>query len=131
MDQWKKERLPTWDQSPERAWLSEFLGGVFPDVGGKVSADFHLALAMCRAEPKLAQVALQFLAQELREARAPEDGMQFLRFALGVLFISYCRFAQKEGRLGDSGIPPELELAVRSYPEILACANALVPSKRA
>jgi len=127
VNQSKDERLPLWGETPERAWLHEFLQGAFPDAGGRVSVDFHFAMGMCRTEPKLAQVALQFLAQDVRAAKAPPDGLAFLRFATGVLYTVYCGLAQFEGRVGENDTPPELDDAIRLYPEIVACAEELGP----
>jgi hypothetical protein len=123
------EKLPTLGDTPEHAWMLEFLERCFPESGGRANADLHMALAMCKAEPKYAQVAMQWLAQEIRSRRRDESGAVFLRFALGVLFTAYAGVAHAEGRCGLSGLPPELETPVRLNPEIVACANELGPLK--
>jgi hypothetical protein len=119
--------VPTLGDTPEHAWMLEFLDRCFPESGGHLNADLQLAMAMCKAEPKCAQAAMQSLAQEVRSRRHDEPEVVFLRFALGVLFTVYVGLAHAEGRCGASGLPPELELPVRWNPEIVSCANELGP----
>lgn len=124
------ERHPAFGDSAEHAWVVEFLDRCFPESGGRVNADLQMAGAMCRAEPKSAQAAMQLLAQDLRlrDDLGPEQ-REFLRFALGVLFTCYAGVAAAEGRCRPGALPPELEGHVRWNPEIIECANALGPLK--
>jgi hypothetical protein len=119
--------VPTLGDSSEHAWMLEFLDRCFPESEGRVNADISLAMAMCKAEPKCAQVAMQSLAQDIKWGRLNEADSVFARFALGVLFAAYVGLAYAEGRCSEGGIPAELELPVRLHPEILACANELGP----
>jgi len=112
----------------EHAWMLEFLDRCFPESGNRVNADLHMAMAMCKAEPKCAQVAMQMLAQDIR-GRQPDESLAFLRFALGVLFTAYTSLAYAERRCSLDELPRELEIPVQLNPEILACANELGPLK--
>jgi hypothetical protein len=123
------EKVPTLGDTPEHVWMLEFFDRCFPESGGRVNADLQLAMAMCKAEPKCAQVAMQWLAQEIRSGLHGEPETVFLRFALGVLYTAYVGLAQAEGRCSATGLPAELELPVRWNPEIIACANELGPIK--
>ena len=106
--------------TPEHAWILEYLDRCFPEVGGRVNADVSLAMAMCKAEPKYAQVAMQWLAQEIKSGHHDETRVAFLRFALGVLYTAYTSLADAEGRSTVDDVPLELQSVVRQYPEIIA-----------
>lgn len=123
------KKLPTLGDTPEHAWMLEFLDRCFPESGGRVNADLQLAMAMCKAEPKCAQVAMQSFAHDIRSRLRDEPETVFFRFALGVLFTAYVGLAYAEDRCNAGGLPPELELPVRWNPEIIACANELGPIK--
>ena len=90
-------------------------------------ADFQLAMAKCKAEPKCAQITMQSLAQDITSGRGDGPAEGFRRFALGVLFTAYTGLAYAEGRCGESNVPAELEPLVRWNPEIIAYANELGP----
>ena len=120
-------KQPTVGDTPEHTWMVEFLDRCFPESGGRTNADLQLSMAMCKAEPKCAQVAMQWLAQDIRSRRASGPEADFSRFALGVLFMSYVAVAIAEGRCGESEIPAELKTPIKWNPEIMACANALGP----
>lgn len=107
--------------------MLEFLDRCFPESSGRVNADLQLAMAMCKAEPKCAQVAMQSLAQDIRSIPQDEPETIFLRFALGVLFTAYVSLAYAEDRCSVTGLPPELEIPVLWNPEIIACANEIGP----
>lgn len=81
-----------------------------------------MVIAMCKAEPKNAQFAMQSLAQRIRSGLRGE-ALAFVRFALGVLFRIYTAVAYAEGRCGEGDLPAELELPVRWNPEIIECAE--------
>ena len=117
----------TFGETAEHAWMLEFLDRCFPESGDRVSADLNLASAMCKAEPKAAQVTMQFLAQDIRAEKPDPAGVAFFRFALGVLFMAYAALANHEGRCGPDKIPPELKTVIEHYPEIIECANSLGP----
>ena len=119
------QRQPAWGESPEHAWTAEFLERCFPESAGRVNADMNLAMAMCKAEPKHAQVAMQLLAQEIRARSAEDTGIPFLRFALGALFLSYVGLAYAEGRCPEGEVPQELHVPMQGNPEILECANGI------
>jgi hypothetical protein len=118
-------KAPALGDTQEHAWLQEFIDRCFPESGGRVSADLQLAMAMCKAEPKCAQHAMQQLAQDLRSHSAGDAATPFLRFALGVLFTAYTGLALAEGRCKAGSLPAELEMIVNWNPEIIACANEL------
>ncbi len=118
-------KAPTLGDTQEHAWLQEFIDRCFPESGGHVNADLQLAMAMCKAEPKCAQYAMQQLAQDVRSHPAGEAGTLFLRFALGVLFTAYTGLALAEGRCNADSLPAELGMIVNWNPEIIACANEL------
>ena len=121
------DNIGTLEETPEHAWMLEFIDRCFPESDGRVNADINLAMAMCKAEPKCAQVAMQLLAQEIRSGVVDPPGTAFLRFALGVLFNAYMGLAVAEGRYSGNSLPPELEMPVRCNPEIIACANEMGP----
>ena len=109
----------------EHAWMLWFLERCFPESGDHVNADMSMAMAMCKAEPKLAQVGMQWLAQEIRFGKHDQERLIFLRFSLGVLFLAYAGLADAEGRCAPDQVPPELELLLKDNPEIIACANEI------
>ena len=121
----------TYGETQEYAWLTECLERRFPEVGDRITADLNTIGAMCRAEPKPAQVGIQTLAGHVRnlsDAQTPDEHsrLEFLRFALGAIFTVYTGIAVAEGWVEDVGmVPPELQVAVKLYPEIIECANAL------
>lgn len=124
----------TLGETPEHSWLLELLNRAFPETGRKVSADLQLIVAMCKAEPKAAQIGMQFLAEDVRRLRneentpASREKLSFVSFALGALFTAYSGLALAEGRIAESDkYPPELDWTVRTYPEVLECAEALPP----
>lgn len=124
--------LPTVGDTAEHVWLMECLDRGFPEVGDRISADINTIGAMCRAEPKAAQVAMQRLACDIRRLRGARDAddeptLEFFTFALGVIYTVYGGIAVVEGWMKEAGVPPELEMAVQIYPEILECAEALGP----
>ena len=129
-----EEYTGTIGETPEHAWLVELLNRAFPETGRRVSADFQLIMTMCKAEPKAAQYGMQFLAQEVRKLRnknkdpASHEKLSFTSFALGALFTAYSGLAVAAGIITESDLyPPELEMIVRTYPEVLECAEALPP----
>ena len=125
--------LTTYGETQENAWLLECLDRGFPEVGDRITADLNTIGAMCLAEPKPAQVAIQMLASEVRNLRDAQttdecSRLEFIRFALGAIFTVYAGVAVAEGWVKDIGvIPPELKMAVKFYPEIVECAKALGP----
>ena len=121
----------TLGDTPEHAWMLEFSTRCFPESGERVNADLNLAMAMCKAEPKCAQAAMQLLAQEIRSERLGKPETVFFRFVLGVLFLAYVAVAHAEGRCASSDVPTELEMVLRWNPEIMACANEIGPIEEA
>jgi hypothetical protein len=116
-------RVNVLGDTAEHAWMLEFLERCFPESENRVNGDFNLAMEMCKAEPKHAQVGMQWLAQEIRSGNHDQERLSFFRFSLGVLFMAYAGLAAAEGRCAPGEVPPELEFALKHNPEIIACAN--------
>lgn len=111
--------------TPEHAWMLEFADRCFPESGDRITADYNLAMAMCKAEPKIAQFAMQIIAQKIRSRNDDKPDITFMRFQLGVLFTAYVRLALAEGRCAPGELPAEVHFAVRFNPEIIECTNEL------
>jgi hypothetical protein len=119
-------------ETPEFVWLQEVSNEVLRDVGDRTSADMNLLIHMCRGEPKSAQFALQWLAQELnsmlngRSVDAAEGSLEkTLAFQLGAIGIAYAVSQTPPGE--DPTVPPELETLIRWHPLIVECMNRLSP----
>jgi hypothetical protein len=121
----KEPVLSKLGEAVEHAWMLEFLERCFPEQGDRVAADCNTACAMCQAEPKAAQFAMQYLAQEIRGGKLSGPRLSFVRFALGILFTAYGAVAMNEQRTDADGLPPELRQILDWNPEIVECANAL------
>jgi hypothetical protein len=118
-----KDNVRTLGETAEHAWMLEFMDRCFPEMGDRVNADLNLAMAMCKAEPKHAQVAMQWLAQEIRSGKPDPATITLFRFVLGALFMAYCAVATLEGRCASGEVPSELQFVLKHYPEIIQCAN--------
>ena len=119
-------------ETPEFVWLQEVSNEVLRDVGDRISADMNLLIHMCRSEPKSAQFALQWIAQELksmlgdRSVDAAQGALEkTLAFQLGAIGMAYAVSQTPPG--AEPTIPPELERLIQWHPLILECMNRLSP----
>lgn len=102
-------------------WLSEAMNKCVRDsASGRAVVDMNLLTHLCRLGPKSAQVAMQILARELRDALhgspvAEARGIAVdWRLLLGSIYAAYCL-----SRECVDGIPPEIQFIVRMYPEVM------------
>jgi len=113
--------------SAEHSWLMEAINRAFSDSGGRIAADMQLLMHMCFAEPKSAQYAMQFLAQEVQQRLGGKPVVQadastgsFVTYLGAIAFAYGGVFVDAEG-VGS------LEWLTGMYPVIADCMNAMSP----
>jgi hypothetical protein len=118
--------------SREAVWLMEVLETCVQELSEEQwNVDMHQLVQKCLDEPRNAQIAMQYLAQDLKiklggrsVENTPKQAISY-RLLLGWIYLAYATSRDiAEGRSEPSeGIPQELEQIVRWNPEIIHCAN--------
>lgn len=115
----------TFGDTPAAAWYGDVLNNALRELPrGRSSVDMPLLVAMCKAEPKCAQITLQLLAAELKtqlHGMPVSDAAaeaQTTRLLIGAIFLAYC-----VSRDAVAELPEELAFIIRLNPLILECAN--------
>ena len=111
------------------AFLAELINNCVRDVPGGLVVDMNLLVQMCRAEPKSAQVALQWAATELTNlldghaVSAAAGDAQSMRLLTGSIYLAYC------ASRGCTDTPPEIDFILARYPVILASTDYVIANQ--
>lgn len=118
--------------TPDGVWLMEVMNDCLRDLpNNRTGVDMNLLVNKCRAEPKLAQFAMQMLAEEMkrmlggRSVKDPPEEAVVSRLVLGSLFQGYCVARNIDAGLPIGEFPAELKHIVQRYPLIVECSNVL------
>jgi len=111
-------------------FIAELVNNCVRDVPSGLAIDMNLLMQMCRAEPKSAQVALQWFAQDLTKllggqpVEAASGDVQNVRLLVASIYLGYC------GAREHVVTPPEIEWIVEAYPVVLAAVDFVLADQQ-